>query len=252
MSKRVLITGGAKRIGAAIARRLATDGWEVVVHYHAAAAEAAALAAELRAAGGACGTIGADLADRRAIAALIPDCIARFGPLDALVNNASSFRYDDLATLDPASWDFHLAPNLEAPLFLARDFARARGAEGGGAIVNMLDQKVVNPNPDFLSYSVAKMGLAGATRMLAMYFGGRIRVCGIAPGITLISGKQTEQGFARAWHAPPLGRSSTPEEIADCAALILATPLLNGQIFVLDGGESLRGRSRDIAFDTAG
>jgi len=245
----VLVTGAARRIGAAIATSLAEDGWRIIAHYNASAAEASGWRDGIRAAGGWCETIAADLADREAIAGLIPEATARFGRIDALVNNASSFRYDSLATLDTASWDAHLRPNLEAPVFLARDFAQALGGKPG-VIVNMLDHKVFALNPDFFSYTIAKLGLAGATRMLAQDFQGRIRVCGVAPGITLLSGKQTEAGFRHAWTAPPLGRSSTPEELAEAVRLILQTPSLNGQILVLDGGESLVGRQRDIAFDT--
>ncbi len=247
----VLITGAARRIGAAIGTALAADGWRIIAHYHASSGDAANLREDIRGRGGWCETVAADLADRAAIARLIPDATARFGRIDALVNNASSFRYDTLSTLDVVSWDAHLRPNLEAPVFLARDFARALDG-GSGVIINMLDHKVFALNPDFFSYTIAKVGLAGATRMLAQDFAGRVRVCGIAPGITLLSGKQTEAGFRRAWTAPPLGRSSTPEELAEAARLILQTPSLNGQVLVLDGGESLVGRQRDIAFDTAG
>lgn len=249
--RRVLITGGARRIGAALARALAHDGWHVMVHHNRSAGEAAALAADIRQFGGQCDTIAADLSDRGALARLIPDCAARFGPIDALINNASSFRYDTLDSMDFAGWDFHLAPNLVAPLFLAQAFARARG-DAAGSIINMLDHKVTAPNPDFFSYTVAKLAMAAATPLLAQALAGtRIRVNGIAPGITLPSGNQTEAGFARAWSAPPLGRSSTPAELAEACRYILETPSLNGQILVLDGGDSLLKRQRDIEFDTS-
>jgi len=247
---RVLITGAARRIGAAIARALAADGWHVVAHYNRSAAEAEALAAGITACAGICGTIQADLADRAATAALIPRCIEGFGPLDALINNASSFRYDTAQTMDSASWQAHLGPNLEAPVFLAQEFAAALEGRPGN-IINMLDHKVTALNPDFFSYTIAKIAAAGATRLLAMAFGPHgVRVNGIAPGITLLSGNQTEAGFKRAWAAPPLGRSSTPEELAAACRFILATPSLNGQILVLDGGDSLLARPRDIAFDS--
>ncbi len=251
--KRVLITGAARRIGAALAEALAGDGWHVIVHYSRSGAEAQGLAEAIRHAGGRCDTVQADLGDRAAVAALIPHCTTRFGALDALVNNASSFSYDTLRSMDLASWDSHHQPNLAAPVFLAQAFAAA--CDGPGNVINLLDHKVAAPNPDFFSYTVAKMALAGATRLLALALtqeGGSIRVNGIAPGITLLSGKQTQAGFEHAWHAPPLGRSCTPGEIAGACRFILATPSVNGQILVLDGGESLIGRKRDIAFDTAG
>jgi len=247
MTRTVLITGAARRIGAAMATALAADGWLVIAHYHRSAADAESLAGKITAAGGQCVTVQADLSDPAAVAGLIPACVAQWGAPEALINNASSFVYDTIQTVTPAGWHAHMAPNLAAPVFLAQAFARALG-EKSGCIINMLDHKLAALNPDFFSYTVAKAGLEAATRMLALAFGGRIRACGIAPGITLISGKQTEAGFARAWSAPPLGRSSTPEELAEAARFILATGSLNGQVLVLDGGDSLLKRRRDIAF----
>jgi len=220
----------------------------VAIHANRSIDEAEALAAELRGNGDRAMAVQADLGDRAAVAGLVPTCAAALGTLTVLVNNAASFRYDTAETFTHDDLDFHLRPNLEAPVLLARDFAQALGA-GSGAVVNMLDHKVTTLNPDFFSYTTAKIGLAGATRTLAMAFQGRVRVNGVAPGITLISGKQTEAGFQKAWMAPPLGCSSTPEEIADAVMFCVTTPSLNGQILVLDGGESLIGRTRDIAFD---
>ena len=252
--RRVLVTGAARRIGAAIAHTLAGDGWHVIVHYNRSAAEARDVAEAIGQAGGRCDTVQADLGERTAVAALIPDCTRRFGALDALVNNASSFAYDTLHSMDEASWDAHLQPNLAAPVFLAQAFAAS--CRGPGNVINLLDHKVTALNPDFFSYTVAKVALAGATRLLAQALShtgdAAIRVNGVAPGITLLSGQQTQAGFEHAWSAPPLGRSCTPDEIADACRFILATPSLNGQILVLDGGESLLGRQRDIAFATAG
>lgn len=240
----VLVTGAARRIGAVIARTLAAEGWRVVLHYNRSEAEAEAVAAAIREAGGRCGLVQADLAERGAVEALVPRCVERFGTLDCLVNNASSFVKDDAETLTWDSFEAAILPNLAAPLLLSRDFARQFGAREGGCIINMLDQKIAHPSPDFLSYTVSKVALAGVTEMLAMAFSPRIRVCGVAPGMTLISGKQSEEGFQRAWRSPPLGRSSTPEELARCVQFILATPSITGQTIVLDGGESLRAPKR--------
>ena len=241
----VLVTGAARRIGAAIARALAADGWRVVLHCHRSGAEAETLAHET----GAVGIVEADLGDRAAIDGLIGRAGA-WGPLDALVNNAATFSNDGVANVSWESLDAHLVPNLAAPLFLSRDFARAFKGQNGN-IVNLLDQKVDNLNPDFLSYTLSKVALAALTRMLAMALAPRIRVNGVSPGLTLISGKQTEQSFQRAWHDTPLGRSSTPEELAAAVRFILLTPSMTGQSLVLDGGESLQNRPRDVAFDPA-
>lgn len=243
--RRVLITGGAKRIGAAIARRLAAEGWHVLVHYNASAEEAEALAAEI---GGA--AIQADLGRRDDIEALIGRCVAAYGPLDALVNNASTFAFDSIDTLE---WDFfehNWIVNGAAPIFLARDFARQVVEGRDATVLNILDQKMANLNPDFFSYTVGKIALTGASKLLAMAWVSRIRVNAIAPGITLRSGKQTDAGFERAWKAAPLGRSSTPEEIAACASFLLSTPSVQGQTVIMDGGEHIAGRARDVAFDT--
>ena len=247
---RALVTGGGRRIGAAIARALAADGWDLVVHYNRSAADAAALAADIQAAGGTCGLLQADLAARADVEGLIDRCIAQYGPLDCLINNASNFANDTIATVTWDSLQAHLAPNLAAPLLLSRDFA-ARFAGAGGCIINLLDQKLANLNPDFLSYTLSKVALSGLTEILAMALSPRIRVNGVAPGLTMISGRQTEASFARAWRDTPLGRSSTPEEIAACVRFILATPSITGQTIILDGGESLRGRARDVSFDPA-
>ena len=244
MTGTALVTGGARRIGAAIARALAAEGWRVVLHCHRSRADAETLAHEI----GAVGVVEANLGDRMAIEGLIGRASA-WGPVDALVNNAAAFARDDIADVTWESFEAHLVPNLAAPLFLCRDFARAFGGRMGGNIVNLLDQKVGNLNPDFLSYTLSKVALSALTQMLAMAFAPRIRVNGVSPGLTLISGRQTEQSFQRAWRDTPLGVSSTPEELAAAVRFILATPSMTGQSIVLDGGETLQNRARDVAMD---
>jgi NAD(P)-dependent dehydrogenase (short-subunit alcohol dehydrogenase family) len=244
-----LITGAAQRVGAAIARRLAADGASVIVHYHRSKQEAERLAQEIRAASGGCDLVQGDLASRSDVETLIDKCVALHGPIDCLINNASTFEYDDIASVTWESLHDHLASNLVAPVFLCRDFVRQFDGRSDGCIINILDQKIANLNPDFLSYTIGKIGLAGLTTTLSMALAGRIRVCGIAPGIAMISGKQNAAAFEKAWHAPLLGRSTTPEEIATCAAYILASPSMTGTTIFLDGGESLAGRARDVALD---
>jgi NAD(P)-dependent dehydrogenase (short-subunit alcohol dehydrogenase family) len=233
----ILITGGARRLGAAIARGLAAAGHPVILHAHQASEEADSVAAEL----GARVLLG-DLADPAVPARLI----AEAGPLSGLVNNASRFVFDSPATVTAATIHAHMAPNLIAPVLLAQAFAAQRPERG--VIINLLDQKLTNLNPDFFAYTLAKAALAAATDMLAQAFAPSIRVCGIAPGLTLPSPKMSEQSFARAWRANPLQRGATPEDIAAAALFIVTTPSLTGVTIPVDGGEHLTHRPRDIAF----
>jgi NAD(P)-dependent dehydrogenase (short-subunit alcohol dehydrogenase family) len=249
MSKVALVTGGALRLGAAIVRLLAAEGWQVVIHCNTSLQAAEELAAQLRASGRDAAILQADLADRVAVDGLVAEAARCFGPLTCLVNNASVFRRDDLDTLSWESWEQHLTPNRAAPLFLAKSFAEALPEGKDGNIVNLLDQKVANPNPDFLSYTVSKMALASLTPMLAEVLAPRVRVNGVAPGLTLISNWQTQEIFQRAWRDTPLGRSSTPEEVAAGVLFLLSTPSITGQMLIIDGGESLAKRPRDISLD---
>lgn len=249
MTRTVLITGAARRVGAAISRALAADGWNVIVHYHKSAAAAEQLAKEIGAAGGVCHLLQADLASRADVEAMMDRAAGFHGSVECLINNASTFYYDDIASVSWESLHDHLSSNLIAPVFLCRDFARRSEDPGDRCIINILDQKVTNLNPDFLSYTIGKVGLAGLTTALAMALAGRIRVCGIAPGLALISGNQTEASFQKAWRAPPLRRGTTPDEIATAVRYILASPSMTGSTLFLDGGESVAGRARDVAFD---
>lgn len=245
----VLVTGGAKRIGAAIARGLAEDGWAVCVHYQSSEAEAQQLVRSLTQAGHRCFAVKADLSRQAEVEALVPRCIEQAGRLDCLVNNAARFVYDNLASVSWESWRAHLDPNLAAPLFLSKSFAAGLPPGRDGVIVNMLDQKVANLNPDFLSYTLSKVALAGLTTLLAMELAPRIRVCGVAPGVTLPSPKQSPAGFEAAQRAAPLGRGSSVAEIVAAVRFILASPSMTGSVIAIDGGESLTRRPRDVAFD---
>jgi NAD(P)-dependent dehydrogenase (short-subunit alcohol dehydrogenase family) len=232
----VLITGAARRVGAGLARALAEAGWGIAVHHRGGADDAAAVVGELKAKGVRAAAFQADLNEA--------------AERDALINNASLFRYDTLSTLTEASWAAHLASNLTAPVFLIRDFARAvEAADGQGVVVNILDHKVDSPNPDFFAYTAGKVGLAGLTRTLAMGLAPRIRLCGVSPGLILRSGDQTEAEYQAAWRDTPLGRGAALEDVARTVRFILETPSLTGQNLTIDGGESLIGRGRDVAFD---
>lgn len=244
-----IVTGAARRIGAVLARGLAADGWHVALHYHASRAEAERLAGEIRAAGGSAAPLAADLADAEAAAALVDRAAEGAPPLGLLVNNASLFEEDRLDSLSAAALDRHHAVNLRAPALLCQAFARRLAATGGeGCIVNLLDNKLFSPNPDYLSYSLSKFALQGLTQMLAMELAPAIRVAGIAPGVALPSGPQSEADFARAQASAPLGRGCTPEQILGALRFILATPAFTGQTIVIDGGQALQRLPRDVAF----
>ncbi len=246
--KTALVTGGAIRIGAAIVSALSADGWRVVVHYNSSSDAALALAAELNENGGQVETIRCDLSDLSATERLVPECVALAGPIDCLINNASLFEPDWLTNLDAAQWQRQLDVNLRAPALLTKAFAEALPDDREGCIINMLDNKVFSPNPDYFSYSIGKFGLKGLTEMAAMELGPRIRVCGIAPGLTTISGDQTEEDFDRQSRINLLDRPSAPDEIAKAVKFILSSDIYNGQTLVLDGGQSMMRLPRDVAF----
>jgi NAD(P)-dependent dehydrogenase (short-subunit alcohol dehydrogenase family) len=234
-----LVTGAAKRIGRAIALDLAGHGWRVAVHYHRSASAAADVVREIEAGGGRAVALHADLSREADAQALIPTAIEALGPLTCLVNNASLFEMDKIETVTRASWDAHIETNLRAPLVLSQVFARRLPADADGVIVNMLDQRVWNLTPYFLSYTVAKMGLWTLTRTLALALAPRIRVNGIGPGPTLPSPRQTTEQFAQQCRAMPLGRGTTLEEICSAVRFILDTPAMTGQMIALDGGQHL-------------
>jgi len=234
-----LVTGAARRIGRVIARDLAAAGWPVAVHYHRSREDAEGLVAEIVAAGGRAVALAADLAREAEVETLVPRATAALGPLACLVNNASEFVLDKIDTVTRASWDAHIETNLRAPLVLSQAFARQLPAGGEGNIINLLDQRVLSLTPYFLSYTVAKAGLWTLTQTMALGLAPRIRVNGIGPGPTLPSPRQTEAQFAAQCAAMPLGRGTTPEEIAAAVRFILAAPSLTGQIIALDGGQHL-------------
>lgn len=234
-----IVTGGAKRIGAALARALAEDGWTVLVHYNKSRAEAEALAAEL---GGA--SVQADLA--------LPDAPGRvmegleeLPPPRLLVNNASRFVFDGAKDFGPAGWAAHFDTNLRAPAFLSQAFA-ARAESG--LIVNLLDAKLAAPNPDFFTYTLSKIGLAGLTELTARALAPAIRVCAIAPSVTLVSGPQSRANFEQVHDLNALGRGVEVAEIVAALRFLIATPTITGQTITLDGGQRFLSLARDVQF----
>lgn len=243
-SRVALVTGAADRVGAAIARRLAGDGWAVVVHYRASAEKAEAVAAEIRGSGGNAATIGADLADRTQRARLIADAATRFGPLTLLVNNASLFERDAVADLDEALWDAHFAVHAEAPAFLSRDFAAQLPADARGNIINIIDERVLDLSPAYFSYTLSKAVLWTMTRTLAQSLAPRIRVNAVGPGPTVPPPHVSPEAHARRLTELPLGRSADAEGIADGVVAILGLDAMTGQMIVLDGGEHIEWPTR--------
>ena len=235
----VLVTGAAKRIGRAIALDLGKHGWSVAVHYHRSAPEAADVVREIEASGGRAVALHADLSREADAHALIPLAVEVLGPLTCLVNNASLFEMDKIETVTRTSWDAHIDTNLRAPLVLSQAFARQLPSDANGVIVNMLDQRVWNLTPYFLSYTVAKMGLWTLTRTLALALAPRVRVNGIGPGPTLPSPRQTPEQFAQQCRAMPLGHGTTLAEICGAVRFILDMPAMTGQMIALDGGQHL-------------
>jgi NAD(P)-dependent dehydrogenase (short-subunit alcohol dehydrogenase family) len=243
-----LVTGGAVRLGAYIARRLAADGWNIAIHFHAHDAEARSLAAELAKAGVKTAIVSGDLGDAGALSSIFSRSNAALGFCSLLVNSASAFEYDEAGTVTAESMDRLYEVNFRAPVLLARHFAEQLPADEKGLIVNVLDQKVYNLNPDFFSYTLMKSALEAATRLLAMAMAPRVRVCGVAPGLTLRSGDQSEEGFREAHAKVPLGKGSTPEEIAESVAFLARVPSMTGTTLVVDGGQWLQKRRRDVMF----
>jgi NAD(P)-dependent dehydrogenase (short-subunit alcohol dehydrogenase family) len=238
-ARTVLITGSARRIGRAIALDLARSGWQVCVHYRRSADEAQALVEEIRGSGGVGVTVCADLASQADVEELIPRCRDALGAPLCLINNASEFLVDSIATTTPATWDTHLDINLKAPVFLAKSLFLNLPEGAFGNVINIIDQRVWKLTPDFFSYTISKAGLWTATRTLAQALAPRVRVNAVGPGPVLKSVHQTELDFAREAQSTLLKRGPTPEEIAAAVQFILASPSLTGQMIALDGGQHL-------------
>ena len=244
----VLVTGGAKRLGAAFVRALAEGGWRPVIHYGTSEDAAAALARETNGA-----TVQADLADTGSVMSLIDRAAEAIdAPLTGLVNSASAFEHDTAETVAADALARHALINASAPVLLARRFAEqaSEPTDGGGAaIVNVLDQKLWNPNPDHLSYTMSKAALAEATRLLAQGLAPRVRVMGVAPGYCLPNPTESEARFEeRAPNVNLMRRRLRPEQVAACVRFALECPALTGSVLMADNGEHLVPKARDVVF----
>ena len=250
MTRTVLVTGGSRRIGAAIVRALASAGHRVVIHHHQPHDDdAAALAHELDAAGERIATVAGDLADPVAIFRAARE--AMHGTIDGLVNCASVFEFDRPPAFDPALLASLTATNLSAPVALACELAKQEGL-GDGAVVNLLDQKVANLNPDFFSYTCTKIALEGATTMLAQALAPRVRVNAVSPGLTLPSGDQSDAEFAAVAGENLLRRPVPTDEIARAIEYLLTAPGVTGQNLFVDNGQRFLKREGDVMFSTPG
>jgi NAD(P)-dependent dehydrogenase (short-subunit alcohol dehydrogenase family) len=240
-----LVTGAARRIGRTIALALHEAGYAVAIHTQQSRGDADALRDEIGRKGGRAAVVMADLADHAAVARLVPEAREAVGPLTLLVNNASSFERDDIGALDVVRFDRQLAVNLRAPIFLAEAFA-AQALENA-SIVNILDQRVLKPTPQFVSYTLSKSALHSATRMLAQALAPKVRVNAVAPGPTWQSARQTAEDFARQAAAVPLQRESSPHDVAAAVVYLSGARSVTGVTIAVDGGQHLAWQTPDAS-----
>lgn len=243
-----LVTGAGQRLGKALALGLARDGWDIVVHYRESAAAAADTVREIESLGRQAVRLGADLSDPAAVTGLF-DSACNALPVRAVINNASIFRQDTPADFTTESFSQHVGPNLTAPMQLSQFLYQRLEPDQRGVVVNILDQKLESPNPDFFSYTMTKHALLGATRIMAMAFAPRLRVVGVSPGLTLPSYLQDQQAFAAAHAAAALlDHSSRPQDIVAAVVFLAGQPAITGVNLTVDGGQHLMGLNRDVSY----
>ena len=260
--KCVLVTGAAKRVGRAIAIHFAEQGWDVAVHFGQSKAEADETVAAIQKLGARAMAFQADLASESEITALFQAVTAKLGNLDCIVNSASLFEYDRASAepelINTAFFQKMMQVNVLAPVLLAQLLYRQQKSRAADslpngdipAVIQLLDQKLINLNPDYFSYTLSKGALEYAGQMMAMDFAPYLRVVGLAPGISLPSGPQSEAGFRAAHTMTPLKRSSTPIDIARAAVFIAESNAITGTTIYVDGGQHLMPSSRDVMFKT--
>lgn len=241
-----LVTGGAKRIGAEICRALANNGHSVIIHYRNSVEAATSLSEELNNVSKSA-TIRADLEEADDVKSLLPKAAQIFGPIDILINNASMFEYDTIDSLNSDRFNRSIATNTLAPILLIQAFAE-QSLEGPGCIINLLDQKLENPNPDYLSYTASKTALAGLVEPLAIGLAPGIRVNGIAPGLTLPSPHAPVSEFEKLHDKTPLGRGATARDISEAVVFLIGAQSVTGQVLFVDGGERLHPRDTDVLY----
>ena len=245
----VLITGAAKRLGREIALNLAKDGWRVAVHFRDSVEEASKTVADCKRLAGASASFRANLANETAVCNLLPNVVAQFGHVDAVVNSASTFEHDTPEEFSFAAMEKHMRSNAGAAILLSQallEHLKDR-ADATGVVINLLDQKLWNQNPDFLSYTLSKAALEAANTMLAISLAPRIRVVGVAPGLTLTSHILKPEKFEMLHKLSPLGHSSTAADVAATVAFALNNNSITGTTLLVDGGQHLMKFERDFS-----
>jgi NAD(P)-dependent dehydrogenase (short-subunit alcohol dehydrogenase family) len=244
--KNVLVTGAAKRLGRAIALDLAAAGWNVAIHYNGSEEDADSAAQAARAFGADAATVKCDISKEAETATLVERAVREIGPLTALINSASLFENDDWQSATRQSWDDHMEVNLRAPLLLSQQFAKQLPENAKGNIINIVDQRVLKPTPQFLSYSVSKAGLYWLTTTLAQGMGPRIRVNAVGPGPTLKNPRQSDVDFNRQRDATILNHGADPADICGAVRYLLSAEAVTGQMIAVDGGQHLIWQTPDV------
>ena len=256
------MTGAAKRLGREIALEFARQGWDIAVHYGQSESDAQATVADIQKLGRQAVAFKADLASEAEIHSLFESVVAKFKNVQCLINSASIFEYDRANSATPLTSEMlqdHMQVNLAAPILLSQlMFAYHKSREKNAnesdspipSVIQLLDQKLINLNPDYLSYTLSKAALLTSVELLAVDFAPYLRVIGLAPGITLTSGDQSESGFTKAHQMTPLGKSSTPTDVAKAAVFLASSNAITGTTLYVDGGQHLLPSSRDVMFKT--